>query len=327
MKNALIILVVLTFGLSTAQIGPLLPPINPPPPRPEWVKPGLVVTFSDGMGQAVIAYLVTRVGPTSAYGLSFRLSQSDAGPNLDIEAGSLYEGGSGPLCLSEQAVEAMLRNPPPGLQVVGDQGAIGWVIQDADGVSKYSVRYNPDSGQVVEMNGSYQGPGGVGARRGAAFHLSLLGASELPWSPPPDFPAVAFQPANYGIYYLLQGGATPGGTVTVNPINVQMPLATYRLISNTPGSPSMPQEKQGVPAFGPHYVHPSLLTRDPIFAFPEIGMTLSQAGQGPNGGVLLVFYVGQTPIQSLEVDPRSGVVIEERFSYAGIGTIVYQLMR
>ena len=323
----IIITVVFVFSLGIAQVGPLLPPVNPAPPRPEWLKPGLAVTYGDEVGQAAVAYLVTRVGPTSAYGLSFRLSQSEAGLNLNIEAGPLYEGGSGPLYVSQQAVETMLRNPPPGLEVVGDRGAIGWTIQDADGVSKYAVRYNPDSGQIIEMNGSYQGPGGVGARRGAAFHLALLGTSELPWNPPADFPAAAFRRANYGIYYLLQGGTTPGGTVTVTPVQVKTPLATYRLVSNIPGSPSLPQEKQGVPAFGPQYVHPSLLAHDPIFVFPEIGLTLSQAGQGPNGGVSLVFYVGQTPIQSLEVDPQSGALIEERFDYAGIGTVVYQLMR
>ncbi len=312
------------LGLGLAQVGPLLPQVAPAPTRPGWIRPGLVVTFDDGYGTTAVVYLVTRVGERSAYGFSFSIRQSEAGPQLKVQAGALYQGGSGPIYLAPEALERMVRRPPPGLQVQAAPGAIGWTVEDADGVSRYAVRYDPATGKVLEMNGSYRGPAGVGPRRNAAFHLAQRGLSALPWAPVPGFPPAARAGARYQIVYALASGTAPGGYAVVEPIALGTPLARYRVRASGTGGPEPPQEKDGLPALGPHYLHPALLRRNPVFAFPSVGLALQNAGPGPNGGVLLVWTYRGSAIESLEVDPQTGAVIEQRVGYAGIGTAIYR---
>ncbi len=79
-----------------------------------------------------------------------------------------------------------------------------------------------------------------------------------------------------------------------------------------------------MPALGPHYLHPALLSRGTVFAFPAIGLALSAVGEGPNGGILLVYSEGGSGFMSLEVDPASGALLEERIGYAGVGTVIYR---
>ncbi len=241
----------LILGLALAQVGPLLPEVDPAPPRPEWLAPGLAVTFGDGTGRMAVAYLVTRIGPKSAYGLAFTLSHGEAGPELKVEAGALYRGGSGPLYLAPEAVAAMARHPPPGIRVQASPGGIGWEVQDRDGVSRYAVRYQPETGRVLEMNGSYRGPPGVGGRRGAAFHLVRLASERIAWTPPPGFPPAARQAARYQVFYALPGGTSLGGTVTVTPLAVGGPLASYRVTASGPGQPGAAQQQRGCPPLGP----------------------------------------------------------------------------
>lgn len=311
------------IAFAQAQIGPLLPEVDPAPPRPAWIQPGLTVTFGDETGQSAVAYLVTRVGPTSAYGLSFRLGYTDAGPSLEVKAGALYQAGSGPLYVAPEAVASMVNRPPPGVHVLSGPGMIGWEIDDAAGVSKYAVRYDAESGAVLEMNGSYTAPGEVGPRRSSAFHFLRLAVEQAAWKPLATFPPAARHAAHYQVFYTLTGGTSPGGTFTVTPERLGPNLASYRVLASEVGSPGQTTEEQGVPALGPHYLHPDLLDLGTVFSFPSIGLSLEAAGSGPNGGALLVFYAGGSGFESLEIDPASGLLLEERVAYPGIGTVVY----
>ena len=315
------------LGSALAQVGPMLPQVEPPPPRPDWIRPGLVVLYSDGVGQTALFYLVTAVTPTEAYGASFRFAQSDAGPTLQVTTGPLYLGGSGPFYLAPQAVAEAGRRAPPGTQIQTQPGWIGILRRTPNGESKYAVRYDDESGLVLETSGSYRGPAGVGPRQGAAFHLQLAGTKNVPWTPVGGFPPAARASAAYQIVYALaSGGQSPGGTFWVQPVEVGARLARYRIQARQNGALTPPREQLGIPAFGPHYLHPALLGRDPVLSLPELGFEIRLAGAGPSGGQVVVMQLGGVPIRAIEVDPRSGLVLLYQESIPGIGTTIYRYL-
>ena len=316
------------LGFSLAQVGPLLPQVEPPPPRPDWIRPGLVVLYSDGIGQTTLFFLVTEVTATEAYGASFRLAQSDAGPMLTVTIGPLYLGGSGPFYLAPQAVAQAGRRAPPGTQIQTQPGWIGILRRTPNGESKYAVRYDPESGMVLETSGSYRAPAGAGPRQGAAFHLQLAGTESVPWTPVAGFPPAARAPAAYQVYYVLTSGAqTPGGEFQVEPLEVGAQLARYRVQARQNGVLTPPSEQLGVPALGPHYLHPALLRRDPILQVPALNFEIRTAGPGPSGGQVVVMQLGGMPLRAIEVDPGSGAVLLYQEPVPGIGTTVYRRVR
>ncbi len=320
----LIWLFILGPGLVLAQTGGLLPRTGPNFDRPGWMQPGLLVTYGDGIGQMGSAYLVTRVAPKMAWGLSFILTQSDAGPTLDVQPGVLYDGRSGPFFVQPQAVRNFLRQPPPGVQVMGTPGQIGIVVQDQDGVTKHAVRYDPQSGLITELNSTYTAPANVGPRRGAAVHQVLIGKRRVPWPNLNSFPPAARVAARYQIFYVLQGGTSPGGMFTVTPLASSPPLASYQITTTGTQGYTPPTQMAGLPCLGPHYLHPALLNQNPLLEIADLGLSFQVSGTGPNGGVMVVVSANGAPFESLEVDPQSGAVIEERLSYAGMGMVVYR---
>ncbi len=317
-------LLLLGPGLALAQTGGLLPRAGAAYPRPAWMQPGLLVVYTDGIGRMESAYLVTRATATQAYGLAFLLAQTDAGPTLSVRAGVLYDGASGPFFVQPEAAAAFVRNPPAGVQALGAPGQIGIVIQDQDGVTKHVVRYDPASGLITEITSTYKAPANVGPRRSAAVHQVLAGRHRVIWPNLEGFPAAARAAARYQILYVLSGGTSPGGSFTVTPLEVGLPLARYRIDAVTNEGPAPPSEQNGLPSLGPHYLHPALLAQNPILAIPELGLSFQAAGGGPNGGALVVVSANGVPFESLEVDPQSGGVIEQRVSLAGMGMTVYR---
>jgi len=320
----LIWLFILGPGLVLAQTGGLLPKTGPGFARPSWMQPGLLVTYGDGIGRMGSAYLVTQVAPKAAWGLSFILTQGDAGPTLNIQAGVLYDGSSGPFFVQPRAAGNFLKQPPPGVQVMGAPGQIGIVVQNQDGVTKHMIRYDPQSGLVTELNSAYDAPANVGQRRSVAVHQVLIGKRRVPWPSLRSFPPAARAAARYQIFYALQGGTSPGGMFTVTPVASSPPLANYQIIATGTQGYNPPTQMAGLPCFGPDYIHPALLNQNPLLEIPDLGISFQVTGTGPNGGVTVVVSENGAPFESLEVDPQSGAVIEERLSYAGMGMVVYR---
>ncbi len=110
----------------------------------------------------------------------------------------------------------------------------------------------------------------------------------------------------------------------MTPLEVGLPLARYRIDAVTNEEPSPPTEQSGLPSLGPHYLHPALLGQNPILTIPELGLSFQAAGGGPNGGALVVVNANGVPFESLEIDPQSGAVIEQRISLAGMVMTVYR---
>jgi len=311
-------------GLALAQAGGLLPPGGRAYPRPSWIQPGLLVAYTDGVGQTAAAYLVTRVAGGRAYGLALTLFQSEAGPTLQVQAEPLYDGGSGPFVVHPAAVRDFLQNPPPGVQAMGVPGQLGVVIQDPDGVTKHAVRYDPQSGLVTEVTSSYRAPAGVGPRRSVAVHLVLAGRRRVAWRVVEAFPPAARAAARYQVLYALAGGTAPGGTVTVTPAGGTPPLARYRVEAAGAGELQPPSVQYGLPVMGPHYLHPALLARTPLLQVPELGLVFQVAGRDPSGAVWVAATAGGRTFERLAVDPQSGAVLEQEIAYPGMGTAIYR---
>jgi hypothetical protein len=72
------------------------------------------------------------------------------------------------------------------------------------------------------------------------------------------------------------------------------------------GNP-VPNEVIGIPAAGPHYLHPSILRMGNILDIPEANFRLYVKGEGRRGGVVLYHVWNGNVILQQEFDPGSGL--------------------
>lgn len=318
MLRLLLPLVLSTLAL--AQIGAPGIPATPPGlglprlqtryPLPDWIRPGLVLIYREPSGQITKAYLVTNTTKTDAYGLELTLIQSPgAGAMLQVQALPLVQNGAGFFYLNPQAVAAYLKTAPEaartGVRITGGAGYLAIVEGNAGGETSVALHYDPNTGVVQEITVMDQTPGG-----NLAADYRYAGSDHSPLPVLHDFPPAASEAHRYQIYGELPGYGmrAPAGGLEVHPLGQRGLLARFRVVMLAEGQP-FPMQAFGVPGFGPHYLHPALLTRDVIYEIPSLGLSVVTAGSGPHGGVLVRTLLAGEPLSLDEYDPERGLFL------------------
>ncbi len=327
MKSRTILAIFLALS-ALAQMGAPLPPgpaggAAPPAPTPNlrlprlgqtirlpaWIRPGLIMAYSDPVGgQIAAAYLVTRTTETAAYGLAITAVYTQGAPMVTTEATVLWQNGNGLFHLDPAYVRALARAPTPeGMRITVEEGGITIVSQGQSGTSKTAIIFDPKSGVVLEFGTLSD------FRKGKlAATLKYLGYHQIDWPVLGTFPPAARRAARYTVtgrvYNWTGGGAmeVPLGSVAVQPIRVALPLVQYRVVVEASGGFPMNQTETGLPAAGPHYLHPALLKRNPVYEIPQLGLRLDA-----NGGDAFVLSLAGQPLVETRVDPSTGLVLEQ----------------
>ncbi len=299
-------------------------------PLPKWIRPGLAMIYRDIGGMITKALLVTEVTATDAYGLDITLMHfPDGSTILQQQVVPLIQNGAGYFYVNPQAAAAYLKTAPQaaqaGVKITGGPGILAVEEQAQGGKSGFALRFDPNSGLVQQITAMIKTPKGS-----TAADLRYQGYDYSPLPALPGFPPAAREAHTYRISTAVAGfGGSPGmrvpfGEMRVTPMGVSGRIARYQVVVTAQGFP-MQRVGFGVPAGGPHYLHPNLLAQGTIYRIGKLSLVSQTAGAGPHGGVLVQTLLGQVPLSVQEFRPQSGLLLYTEESYGTLGKLIGEL--
>ncbi len=299
-------------------------------PLPKWIRPGLVMIYRDIGGMMTKAYLVTDVTATDAYGLEITLMRfPDGSAILQQQVVPLIQNGAGYFYVNPEAAASYQKTAAQaakaGVKITVGPGILAVEEQGQGGKSGFALRFDPNSGLVQQVTAMVKTPKGS-----TAADFRYQGYDYSPVLALPGFPPAAREAHTYRIYTAVPGfGGSPGmkvpfGEMRVTPMGVSGRIARYQLVVTAQGFP-MPRAAFGVPAGGPHYLHPTFLTRGTVYRISKLSLVSQAAGAGPHGGVLVQTLLGQVPLAVQEFHPQSGLLLYVEQSYGTLGKMIGEL--
>jgi len=299
-------------------------------PLPQWIRPGLVMIYRDIGGMITKAYLVTDVTATDAYGLEITLMHfPDGSTVIQRQVVPFVQNGAGYFYVNPQAAAEYLKSAPQaaqtGVKITGGPGILAIEEQGQGGKSGFALRFDPNSGVVQQITAMVKTQKGSTA---ADFRYQGYDFSPMPSLP--DFPPAAREAHSYRLSTAVPGfGGSPGmtmpsGEIKIVPAGVFGRLARYQITAVAQGYPFQ-RPGFGVPAGGPHYLHPALLRQGVVYRIAKLSLTVQAAGSGPHGGVVVQTLLGQVPLAAQEYHPQSGLLLYAEESYGSLGQMITEL--
>lgn len=134
-------------------------------------------------------------------------------------------------------------------------------------------------------------------------------------------PQIARKSVSYSYSSILMGMASPMGTNSFRFIGEEGKIAKYETVSNM-GYRTSTGTAIGDVYFGPFYINPALLRKNPIISIPQIDFSINTAGYGQMGGILVTISISGQPLAQYEFDPNTGLLLNGSFYYTG-NMIIY----
>lgn len=335
------LIILITITLSQTNLNPLQKEILMP--IPSWVKEGTCVVYkleggtrvgkgaesSAVYGTGYSIYLVTSISNNKVIGIVYNIQYYPTSGDWSFfsQMQVLNKVGAG-LYLHPKIIEQALKDrelfAQYGISVEG--GPIGKDLyyfaittRTQDEITTTADTFTSE-GLIKKSTITRQNPQG-----GDAGKKELIGVYNISLPQNLKIPDIVRQKVIYSLSTVIMGISSYAGSVSYSLTNIEGKLVNF-VTQSTIGYSSSSGKAIGDPLIGPFYINPALLKRNPIITIPQIGFSLSTAGYGPNGGILVVLSISGQPLSQSEYDPNTGLLLSS--AHMSSGTMFYaQLQR